>query len=106
VAQSQAGRQAGRPPTHIRAPVFVFFVGTGGGGRSILRCSQSGDGPQEDLARFGYMLNMKVKFLNMLLYFCLTYLKRCVKIRSLKFIYLFQIMTIWKTQKTLFNSIF
>jgi hypothetical protein len=28
-----------------------------------LCCSQSGDDPQEDLAKFGYKLNMKVKFL-------------------------------------------
>jgi hypothetical protein len=29
---------------------------------SVLCCSQSGDGPQEYLARFGYKLNMKVIF--------------------------------------------
>jgi hypothetical protein len=29
---------------------------------AILCCSQSGDDPQEDLARSGYKLNMKVKF--------------------------------------------
>jgi hypothetical protein len=33
--------------------------------------------PQEDLAKFGYKLNMKVKLLNMLLiYFWLLYLNR------------------------------
>jgi hypothetical protein len=37
----------------------VFFFGVGG---SMLWCSQSGDDPQENLARFGYKLNMKVNF--------------------------------------------
>jgi hypothetical protein len=31
-------------------------------GGSILRCSQSGDVPQEDLVNFDYKLNMKVIF--------------------------------------------
>jgi hypothetical protein len=29
---------------------------------SILCCSQSGDDPQDDLAMFGYKLNMKATF--------------------------------------------
>jgi hypothetical protein len=36
-----------------------------------LHYSQSGDDPQEDLARFGYKLNMKVNFQKILLYFWL-----------------------------------
>jgi hypothetical protein len=36
--------------------------------------AKSVDDPQEDLARFGYNLNMKAKFLNNLLYFWLIHL--------------------------------
>jgi hypothetical protein len=38
----------------------LFWVG-GGGGRSILWFSQSGDHPLEDLATFGNNLNMRLK---------------------------------------------
>jgi len=37
---------------------------------SILWCSQSGDHPYEDLAKFFYKRNMKIKRLKILLYFC------------------------------------
>jgi hypothetical protein len=36
--------------------------------------AKSGDDSQEDLARFGYKLNMKVEFLNVLVYFWLIHL--------------------------------
>jgi hypothetical protein len=43
----------------------VFFL------LEILCYNQSGDGPQKDLAKFGYKLNMKNKNKNLLLYFWL-----------------------------------
>jgi hypothetical protein len=35
-------------------------------------CTQSGNCAKEDLAKFGYKQNMKVEFLNILLYFWLS----------------------------------
>jgi hypothetical protein len=43
---------------------------------AILCHSQSDNDPQEDLAKFGYKLNMKVKLYNILLYFLTTYLNQ------------------------------
>ncbi len=52
----------------LAAAVFFFLA--------MLCYSQSGNDPQEDLARFGYKLNMKVNFLkNILLYFWLLLLE-------------------------------
>jgi hypothetical protein len=45
----------------------VFFL-------AILFYGQSADDPQEDLARFGYKLNMKVKFLKYVSVWLATYL--------------------------------
>jgi len=49
-----------RPSIHLSMDAFfhpsnVLFW-------SILCCSQSGDDPQDDLAMFGYKLNMKATF--------------------------------------------
>jgi hypothetical protein len=41
---------------------------------AILCHSQSDNDPQEDLAKFGYKLNMKVNLYNILVYFLTTYL--------------------------------
>jgi hypothetical protein len=46
---------------------------------SILRCSQSGHDWQEDFARFGYNLNMKVKLKKYPLYFWLPTLNKVKK---------------------------
>jgi hypothetical protein len=43
----------------------------GGGGVSILCCSQSGNDPWKDLAKLGYKLNMKIFLKKILLYFLL-----------------------------------
>jgi hypothetical protein len=42
--------------------------------------SQSGNDQQEDLAKFGYKLNMKLKFQNIILYLWLTLLEPCIEI--------------------------
>jgi hypothetical protein len=41
---------------------FFLLLGTGNFLFSILCCSQCGNDPHEDLAKFGYKLNMKVNF--------------------------------------------
>jgi hypothetical protein len=56
---------------------ILFFI-VGG---QFLDIAKSGDDPQEDLARFGYKLNMKVKFLNATSIFLAHPLEPCVKIR-------------------------
>ncbi len=62
--------------------------------------AKSGDDPQEDLARFGYKLNMKVKSLNVLLCFWLIHLNHVWK--SGEFLLNFdQIMGIEKLKKAL-----
>ncbi len=43
--------------------LFFSIARTGNFLLSILCCSQCGNDPQEDLAKFGYKLNMKVNFL-------------------------------------------
>jgi hypothetical protein len=55
--------------------VCVCFWGGGGGG-GILCYSQSGNDTQEDLARFGYNLNMKVIFKKHPSILLVTYLNR------------------------------
>jgi hypothetical protein len=50
-------------------------------GGQFLDIAKTGDDPQEDLARFGYKLNMKVKFLNATSIFLAHPLEPCVKIR-------------------------
>jgi hypothetical protein len=39
---------------HKYGPISIIFL-------SILCCNQSDDDPQEDLAKFGYKLNIKIK---------------------------------------------
>jgi hypothetical protein len=68
----------------------VFF-------RSISWCSQSGDNPQECLARTGYKFNVKVKCLKILLYFWLAALS-CLKFWST--------YDYWKSVKALYSSSF
>jgi len=55
---------------------LIFIVGG-----QFLDIAKTGDDPQEDLARFGYKLNMKVKFLNATSIFLAHPLEPCVKIR-------------------------
>ncbi len=43
-------------------PVQLLFLGGGARGPAILCYSQSGDYPQEYLARFGYKLNYESSF--------------------------------------------
>jgi len=50
---------------------FFVFLGGGGGNWSIVFCSQSGDDPREDLAKFCYNLYMNVNFKYILLHFWL-----------------------------------
>jgi hypothetical protein len=58
-------QQKTKTNNNIVVIVPVFF-------RAILCHGQSVDDPQEDLARSGYKLNMKVKFLKIPLYFWLA----------------------------------
>jgi hypothetical protein len=57
-------------PCLIPASVFCFFFG----GQFCVA-----NNPQEDSAKFGYKLNMKVIFLDILLYFWLPVLKPCIQ---------------------------
>jgi hypothetical protein len=55
---------------------------------------------QEDLAKFGYKLNMKVNFFNMLFIFLATLREPCIEIWRFFFKF-FKIMAISKSQKAL-----
>jgi hypothetical protein len=47
--------------------IFFFFFFLGGVGESIVFCSQSGDDPHEDLAKFFYKLKYECNFKKILL---------------------------------------
>jgi hypothetical protein len=56
-------------------PVSVFFFLAGGGGGQFCVANN----PQEDSAKFGYKLNVKVKVLDILLYFWLPVIEPCIQ---------------------------
>jgi hypothetical protein len=61
--------------------------------------------PQEDSAKFGYKLNMKVIFLDILLYFWLPVLKPCIQNLRI-FLQFCSNYGYWKSQKALNFSTF
>jgi hypothetical protein len=69
-----------------------FFLG------SILCCSQSGDDPQEDLAKFGYRLNMRLKHPSM---FLATYFNHVQKSGEIFFLNFGRIMAIDMSKYTM-----
>jgi hypothetical protein len=56
-------------------PVSVFFFLAGGRGGQFCVANN----PQEDSAKFGYKLNVKVKVLDILLYFWLPVIEPCIQ---------------------------
>jgi hypothetical protein len=68
VAKFFISKKIGGKKTQGSGAEQCFFIG------SILICGQSGDDPEEYLARFGYRMNINLKNLNILLYFWLQFL--------------------------------